>query len=62
MDDDVKREQSRLDAGGTADVVVASHLRKVFDDKPKPKVAVSDFTLGCGVGECFGLLGPNGVH
>ena len=64
VDDDVAREEARVDGevgDAASDVVVASHLRKVFDDKPKAKVAVRDFTLGCRVGECFGLLGPNGA-
>ncbi len=66
VDDDVAAEAARVDAGASAEFraseVRSVHLRKVFDDNGKEKVAVADVTFACGVGECFGLLGKWGMR
>ncbi len=42
-------------------MVVISALRKVYDAKPEPVVAVDGIDLEVDQGEIFGLLGPNGA-
>jgi len=58
-DDDVIAEEKRvLDGDAESDLIVMSKLSKVF---PNGKVAVKSMSLGIPPGECFGLLGINGM-
>lgn len=42
-------------------IVEVSALRKVYEGKPDPVVAIADIDLRVEQGEIFGLLGPNGA-
>ena len=42
-------------------IVAIDGLRKVYEAKPEPVVAVAGIDLGVAQGEIFGLLGPNGA-
>jgi branched-subunit amino acid transport protein len=58
-DDDVLEEQDRVLSGrANTDLIVISDLTKVYDNG---KVAVDHLSLGVPPGECFGLLGINGM-
>jgi ATP-binding cassette subfamily A (ABC1) protein 1 len=58
-DDDVAREQERVDKGEAKDdLIVLRNLSKMYDNG---KLAVNNLSLGIPRGECFGLLGINGA-
>ena len=58
-DDDVAREQERVDKGeASRDLIVLKKLSKMYDNG---KLAVNNLSLGIPRGECFGLLGINGA-
>lgn len=69
--DDVAAERRRVQAlrvlgvaGMETHPILVSGLRKVYPalDGQPPKLAVRRLDLAIGAGECFGLLGPNGVY
>jgi ATP-binding cassette, subfamily A (ABC1), member 3 len=58
-DDDVLNEQNRVLSGdANSDLIVLSQLSKVYANG---KIAVNNLSLGIPHGECFGLLGINGM-
>jgi ATP-binding cassette, subfamily A (ABC1), member 3 len=58
-DDDVLAEQRRvLDGQANDDAIVISELSKIYQNG---KIAVDKLSLGIPPGECFGLLGINGM-
>jgi ATP-binding cassette subfamily A (ABC1) protein 3 len=58
-DDDVIAEQKRVLEGGTDnDTIIIKELSKTYDNGT---VAVKNLSLGIPPGQCFGLLGINGV-
>ena len=59
-DDDVMQEQERVLRGqANGDLVVVHGLTKIYDNGT---VAVNNLSLGIPHGECFGLLGINGMN
>ena len=60
-DTDVLAERRRVEEGGADDDVVKLHeMRKVYNSKVGPKVAVQSLSFGIPRGQCFGFLGING--
>lgn len=59
VDDDVEHEQQRVNNDqATSDLIVVKQLTKIYDNG---KLAVDKMSLGIPHGECFGLLGVNGM-
>jgi ABC-type multidrug transport system fused ATPase/permease subunit len=58
-DSDVKAEEERVQSGNAADdMIVIKKMSKIYGNG---KVAVNNLSLGIHHGECFGLLGINGM-
>ncbi len=61
LDDDVIREEQRIEVSGNDPVTVKS-FRKIYTSFfRKPTVAVENISFGLDYGECFALLGVNGA-
>lgn len=58
VDDDVTKEQDRVEGGASSDLIVMKNLSKRYGNG---KLAVNNLSLGIPAGECFGLLGINGA-
>lgn len=59
-DSDVLAEEERVQSGNAADdMIVIKKMSKIFGNG---KVAVNNLSLGIHYGECFGLLGINGMY
>ena len=56
------RRESAISTGIDGDLVRIRNLTKVFKTKQNPRfVAVNGLNFGLNKGECFGLLGVNGL-
>ena len=64
-DTDVARERERIETLTTtsSELVIVKDLTKVYKTKANPRlVAVKKLSIGMQAGECFGLLGVNGMR
>ena len=59
QDDDVIEEEKRVKSGATSnDLITMTDIQKIYGNGT---VAVDQLSLGIAAGECFGLLGTNGM-
>ena len=64
-DVDVARERERIETltAPSSELVIVKDLTKVYKTKANPRlVAVKKLSIGMQAGECFGLLGVNGMR